>query len=202
MPRRPPTRPSRPGRVGCGMGLALALVAAGVGGVGLGGWLLTGGPGNRPSPTRPTQKADDHLTRPTGKAEPTGKTRPTGKADDAVVRNLQVQFDLKAGANYLYVTHHHPGDPLEDVTLTLERRGSGVTKTTTHPLWEADRPLRVEILAFAGKGRYAHVTGTATQDGRPVRIDAEVEIDATPRGAGEKKKGKFGPPIPGATTPL
>src|SRR5262245_48805841 len=123
MPRFSATHPSRPGRIGCGMGLALVLVAAGVGGVGLGGWLLTGGPVNKPSYTRPTHKTDDPLTQPTGKALPTGKTLPTHKTDDTVVRNLQVE--LKAGANYLLVTHHHPGDPLENVTLTLELRGSG-----------------------------------------------------------------------------
>ncbi len=176
-----------------GLALALVLVAAGVGGVGLGGWLLTGGPVNKPSYTRPTHKTDDSLT------QPTGKTLPTHKTDDTVVRNLHVE--LKAGANYLLVTHHHPGDPLENVTLTLELRGSGVTKTTTVSLWEADQKFRVAILAFAGKGRYVHVTGTATQSNRPVRIDAEVEIDAAPRGADEKEKGKFGPPVPGATTP-
>lgn len=195
MPYRSHSRSSRPGRVGCGMLVALALVAAGVSGAGLGGWLLVGSR-TAATPTRSTTRGTGG-----GSGEPTGKALPTKKADDRLVRDLKVEFDLKAGANYLYVTHRHPGEPLDDVTLTLELTGSGVTKTTTHPRWEADRPLRVEILAFAGKGRTAHVTGTATQDGHPVRIDATVGIDAAPRGLGEKLKGKFGPPIPGATTP-
>jgi hypothetical protein len=176
--------------------VALALVAAGVGGVGLGGWLLVG-PRTAATPTRPTTRGGDD-----GTGKSTGKTLPTKKADDGVVRALKASLETRIGGwQYLYVTHQHPGEALEDVTLTVELRGAGgVKKTTTRPGWEADAPLRVEMPPFTGKHRTVHVTGTAKQGDRPVRFDAEVEIDAGPRPGGEKLKGKFGPPIPGATT--